>query len=148
MHSSPILPRLYAGTIEPEDFSHRDHLQAGWECFRLGSADQPRRLAAGLRALAARAGAPDRYHATVTGAFLALIGSAMKPGQPFESFLIDNPGLMNRRCLLSYYSPERLELQEARSRFLMPDRQPLPHCPVPLCGVEPAADDPADTASG
>ncbi|MEM7707716.1 MAG: hypothetical protein AAF358_19345 [Pseudomonadota bacterium] len=138
--TEPILPRLYDGQIRPDAFDHSAHLQAGWECIQKENPEGPRKLASSLYALADSAGAPERYHATITGAFLTLIAASARPGESFDDFLAKNPDLSRRDCLERYYSRARLTLPEARRRFLMPDRRPLPACRMSLCSVEiPAA---------
>ncbi len=142
--NNPILPRLYDGQIRPDAFDHSAHLQAGWECIQKENPEEPRHLAVSLYTLADSAGAPERYHATITGAFLTLIAASAKPGESFDDFLAKNPDLSERDCLGRYYSRARLTLPEARRRFLMPDRQPLPACRMSLSGVELPASAAAD----
>ncbi|MFK7955983.1 MAG: hypothetical protein AB8B96_07790 [Lysobacterales bacterium] len=128
--------RLLAGQLSPAEFSHEAHIQAAWECLQPPSPAAIEPFAAAIKALATRAGAPGRYHATITGAFLTLVAAHSEAGQKFAHFQHNNGWLFRGDCLAEFYTRPRLESSVARDWFLTPDRKPLPHCPIALAGVE------------
>ena len=61
------LTRLLDGTLDPARFDHRDHLGVGYEILKRHEFFEAAHLLAdALRGLAARAGVPEKFHATVT----------------------------------------------------------------------------------
>ena len=126
MTPSETLAALDAGTLEPASFGHREHVLAAWEALRQDEFfAAAARYASGLRGLAARAGVPEKYSATVTLAFLSLIAERMQ-GETgdAEAFLAANTDLMRGDALAARYSPERLAAPNARRIALLPDRAP------------------------
>ena len=76
-----------ARTIDPAGFGHREHLRVAWLYLRrYGQAEAERRLFAGLRALAVRAGRPEQFDEGVSRAWLARIAGAAAPLPPDHSF--------------------------------------------------------------
>lgn len=73
------------------------------------------------------------YNETITRAFVRLVATAMEAAaragtdpQDFDAFLAANAHLASPAILLTYYSPERLYSEAARTSFIEPDRKPLP----------------------
>jgi hypothetical protein len=111
-----LLDAFEGGTIAPADFRHQDHVRVAWGlAHRYGHDEGLRRLIAGIRDIAARAGRPGHYHQTITLAWFELITSA--------GSLDDHPELFDKRLLADYYSPERLAA--GRDAFVEPDLRPL-----------------------
>jgi hypothetical protein len=116
------LQALDAGTLDPKAFRHRDHIVLAFEALRqeeffAASA----RIARGLRGLAAKAGAPEKFNATITHAYLSLIAERMREGETLDAFLAANPDLLDKARLRGLYSAERLADPRARQVALMPD---------------------------
>lgn len=121
--------RFEGGDLDPSSFDHAAHVRVGHALVRdLGFIAALPRYAAGLRLMSARVGRPERFHATVTTAFLALIGERLltRPAATFEAFATDNPDLFNRDCLLGLYSADRLNSPAARTTFLLPKPGQVP----------------------
>lgn len=122
--------RLFeSDAVSPGAFRHADHVRMAWNYLREMPLDQALpRYARGLLRLATRASRPDRYHETITWAFMFVIQERMMDaaGEDFEGFRAANPDLFEwpGGPLGDYYSPERLKRDEARKTFLMPDRVP------------------------
>lgn len=79
-----------------------------------------------LRRFAAALGAPEKYHETITRAFLLLVAERMArtgPGDRFEEFAARHPDLLAWRpsVLERYYRPETLASAFARRHFVLPD---------------------------
>ncbi|MFC2969888.1 hypothetical protein [Acidimangrovimonas pyrenivorans] len=110
-----------AAEIDPAAFSHRDHLAVAFEALRQDEFfAASARIARGLRGLAAKAGAPEKYSATITLAFISLVAERMQEGQDFDAFLAANPELLNG-ALKRLYSSQRLADPRGRSVALLPD---------------------------
>jgi hypothetical protein len=110
-------------SLPPERFGHAEHVRVAWMCLRL---EEPpaaiARFVRGLRAFAAHAGSPDRYHETITWAYLLLIGERLgSPDEGFEALVARHPELLDRRLLERHYRPETLASPRARRRFVLPD---------------------------
>ncbi|HEY0370309.1 MAG TPA: hypothetical protein VGC85_11980 [Chthoniobacterales bacterium] len=115
------------GRIEPADFPHREHVRFAFEMLGRNSfAETTTRFAAGLQHIAAKAGKPQLYHATITLAFLAIIAErrALAPRQSWREFIEKNSDLLDKNLLLRWYSREQLESELARTTFCLPPPQP------------------------
>ena len=86
------------GTLAPADFHHRDHVRLTWLYLeRDGRDDAERRMLDGLRALAARAGKPDKFDATLTRAWVAAIDEARlaEVARTFDGLVAARPELLD-----------------------------------------------------
>lgn len=113
-------------TLEQE-FHHRDHVRMGWIYLREHPLlDALARFSAALRRYAASKGKPDLYHETITLAFLLLIYERMQrtPVATWAEFERNHSDLFdwNPSVLAAYYPAEVLSSDDARARFLLPDR--------------------------
>jgi hypothetical protein len=123
-----FLEAFEVGTLPKDDFTHAAHVRLAWICLRRdGFEEGSLRVVAGIRAFAALHGATGLYHETVTRAWLALVAAADTAGAAsFDAFLAENPQLRARGVLERHYDPRTLVSDEARARFVAPDREPLP----------------------
>ncbi|HLI65440.1 MAG TPA: hypothetical protein VKU90_03665 [Caulobacteraceae bacterium] len=122
--SEALVDAFLGGHIDNRAFRHADHLRVGFDLLQRHDFPQAAaRLSTGLRAIAARAGAPGAYHETITLAFLALIAERRASGghRAFEPFARDNPDLADKTILRRWYAPERLGSPLARQTFLLPE---------------------------
>ncbi|MCG8405840.1 MAG: hypothetical protein MI923_11645 [Phycisphaerales bacterium] len=132
--NNDLLTRFENQTIIPGTFRHRDHVHLTWLLLQEHTLlESLNRLSPGLKRMAASAGAPEKYHETITWAYAFLINERIhkEPSERnFESFAADNADLLNwqRHGLSDFYSPNRLQSSFARSVFVLPDR---------LCGRSP-----------
>src|SRR5687768_7471972 len=121
-----LLAAFEAGTIPPAEFHHRDHVRVAWSLVRsCPPVEALTRLSLGLRRLAHAAGKPERYHETITWAFLALVAERLgAPNEGWSEFESRNADLLvwSPSILERYYSPERLGSEKARRWFVLPDR--------------------------
>jgi hypothetical protein len=112
-------------------FHHADHLRIAWIYLRaLPAAEADARMAAGLRRFAASRGASEKYHETLTLVWLRLVAAAIGAHAPvtFDDLLAAEPALLDQARPLTFYSRERLDSAAARTRWVAPDREPLPPC--------------------
>lgn len=121
----------------PQGFGHREHLQVAWAYLQaapfLPALERYRRH---LRAFARAAGAPGKYHETVTCAFLALLDERVRgapPGEGFGAFLARNPDLSAglRALHARGYTPELLASEAARHAFVLPEPAAPATVPAP-----------------
>lgn len=118
-------------SLPAASFDHCAHLRVAWLMLqRHPLTDAIDRTCLSIARLAAHFGATGKYHRTLSEAFVRLISArrAAAPDASWACFLSDNPEFREdaRALLARYYSPQRLGLPEARSRFMPPDRLPLP----------------------
>ena len=107
-------------------FPHADHVRLTiLYLTRHGREETQKKLFEGLRRFAAAKGVPEKFHVTMTIAWLDLVADARRrhPEADDPSALMAAcPELLDREALLRFYSPERLSSDEARQRWLPPDR--------------------------
>jgi hypothetical protein len=94
------------------------------------------RMATGVRRFANHHGATQKYHHTLTLAWMRLVAAALvetPEGLAFEGFLVAHPELRDKNLLAKYYSQELLQTTAARKGWVGPDLQPLPELRVHRC---------------
>lgn len=120
------LEALESGLLNPDDFSHLDHIGVAvaalmqYDFFEAAS-----RYASGLRLLTERAGVPEKYNATITFASLSLIAERLHAGDydDAESFVRENGALLTKSFLTGQYPQDRSETDLARKIALLPTSQ-------------------------
>jgi hypothetical protein len=124
------LDALVDGSLAPEAFTHADHFAVAFEALRRHPFEEAHAVVTdGIRALASRAGVPEKFNATITFAYMSAIAERMAraPGDDLERFLADNADLLDRAFLTARYTPDRLASPLARTTPLLPDRAPIPN---------------------
>ncbi len=120
-----LLQRFEQRQIDPVAFAHRDHVMVAFQILDkyefLEACSQYARV---IRGMAEDAGAPEKYNATITIAFMSLIAErkSRMPGADLESFVSGNSDLFDRNVLSRWYSAGRLGSVAARGQFLLPDK--------------------------
>ena len=120
-----------------DQFHHREHIRVAW--LYLKSSDATRaaeRMTAGIRRFANHQGATQKYHHTLTLAWMRLVAAALvetPEGQTFQQFLGEHAELAAKDLLKKYYSSELLQTIAAREGWVEPDVQPLPNLRVYRC---------------
>src|SRR5438067_1114421 len=78
MLDDPLVQAFEAGTVDPGAFHRREHLLVAWRYLQeLPLEEALSRYVHHLRRLAQRLGVPERYHATMTWAYVILLDGAM-----------------------------------------------------------------------
>jgi hypothetical protein len=122
------IARFESGHTSTETFHHADHVRLAFEYLRRYTAIEALdKFSTALQRFAAAQGKADRYHETITWAYLLLIRERMahaKCTQTWEQFAQQNPDvLMWRPSLLErYYRRQALDSDLARKTFIFPDR--------------------------
>jgi hypothetical protein len=122
------IARFESGEISPDMFHHADHVRLAFEYLcRFTAIEALDKFSAALQRFAAAQGKADRYHETITWAYLFLIRERMAHAgsiQKWEQFAEQNPDLLVWRPSLieRYYRKQTLDSSLARKTFLFPDR--------------------------
>jgi hypothetical protein len=110
-------------------FGHSEHLEHAWTL--LGCLPAPAASAAIhrlLRDVAARHGMRERFHATLTEAWIRVVARhrQLDPGRSFEEFLALHPALCDSQLIARHYGADVLTQSESRRSWVEPDLHPLP----------------------
>jgi hypothetical protein len=131
MTDAEFLAALENCTLAEAEFDHRGHLRAAWLYLLGGSFPEAlMRMSAALKRYSAHLGKPDRYHETITVAYMAVINERLHAGggrDNWGDFLHDNPDLADRRLLTHYYRPETLASPTSRNIFVLGEYQVRPY---------------------
>ncbi|MGH3376136.1 MAG: hypothetical protein ACRDP6_15485 [Actinoallomurus sp.] len=110
-------------------FGHREHVHLTWLAVRrFGVPAAVGLVSEGIQRTARYAGAPQKYHATVSRAWVELVGHhAAEHGEDdFTAFAGRHPALLDKRLLTRFYRPATLAGSAARTRWVEPDLARFP----------------------
>jgi hypothetical protein len=126
MDDAALVAAFEACSLKEADFSHRAHVRVAWLYLGSGARfeEAALRFCQGLRRFAASLGKADRYHETITWAFLAIVNERRHGcgASSFEAFAEENRDLFEPELapLLRLYDRETLRSELARRVFLLP----------------------------
>jgi hypothetical protein len=112
-----------------ERFGHRQHVHLTWLAVKnCGTPGAIALVSEGIQRTARYAGAPQKYHATVSRAWVELVGHHVyaDPTPDFDSFVELNPALLDKRLLTRFYRPSTLAAASAKDGWVEPDLAPFP----------------------
>jgi hypothetical protein len=128
MTDAEFIQALESCKLPESDFGHAGHVRAGYLYLQqAGFAWALERIRRALRNYARHLGKPDRYHETITVAYLALIQQHIFErgnGGGWAAFARDNAELFQPGLLLQFYPTAQLESEPARKVFLLPRSTP------------------------
>ena len=132
MNDCEFVAAVESCAIPCSDFHHADHVRLAW--IYLGNhslIDAIDRFTQSLRRFAVHCGVPEKYHETITWAYLLLIHERMRRADApcgWESFRAANVDLFDWKpsILERYYAPHTLRSDFARRIFVLPDRGTFP----------------------
>ncbi len=110
-------------------FGHREHLELAWTYLKRYEGDELHRaVASAIRHVAAKHGAPGKYHETITRFWVHVVAlhRAASGAASFDQFMAENPALLDSRLLGRHYSRELIGSSGARNRWAPPDLCELP----------------------
>jgi hypothetical protein len=110
-------------------FGHRQHVQLTWLAVRkCGTPRAISLVSEGIQSTARYAGAPQKYHATVSRAWVELVGYHVgeHPDADFDAFVEENSALLDKRLLSRFYHSTTLAAARAREGWVEPDLAPFP----------------------
>jgi hypothetical protein len=111
-------------------FRHRQHINlAFYAVRRYGMPDAVGMICGWIQRIAAYQRAPQKYHHTVSRAWVELVAHhvAAEPGcADFDVFADRNPALLDKRLLARHYRSSTLAAGPARQGWVEPDLLPFP----------------------
>lgn len=110
-------------------FGHRQHVHLTWlAVHRVGVPAAVDLVSEGIRRTARYSGAPQKYHVTVSRAWVELVGhhATARPEPDFAAFAARHPALLDKRLLSRFYRPATLAGAAARASWAEPDLAPFP----------------------
>ena len=110
-------------------FGHRQHVHLTWLAVRrCGLAEAVGLVSQGIQRTARYAGAPQKYHATISRAWVELVGYhvAESGESDFAAFVGHHTALLDKRLLTRFYRPATLADRKARTGWVEPDLAPFP----------------------
>jgi hypothetical protein len=114
-------------------FGHREHIHLAYIAVqRHGPGQAPAVVARWLGHLTAYHRAPQKFHATVTRAWVEIVAHHMAAGPPatdFAAFADAHPLLLDKKLLTRHYSSRALASPAARTGWLEPDLAGFPWPP-------------------
>ena len=116
--------------LPASQFHHADHIRLAWIYLgQLSAEEAAERIGQAIRRFAAHNGVSQKYHRTITLAWMRLVAAA-RMGSPrvtrFEEFAELHPELLDMTNLKRYYTAERLATVEARTAWVEPNLCDLP----------------------
>ena len=126
MNHQMLRDRFEAGTLKLGELSHADHVRLAW--LYLAEQEIPEtmiKMREGLKRFTQKHGVPEKYHETVTFAYVALIARRMRANTgDWEDFVRINPELFQPWTTLigRYYQNETLASTNAKQHFVLPDK--------------------------
>jgi hypothetical protein len=124
-----LVARFEALAIAPAEFGHREHVRLAYAMLRDGDfGDAAVRFRRALRRFAGAAGAPDKFHETLTWAYLAIIARRMLEGPAAatsHAFVARHPDLVDHRggAVARHYDIAAITASPlARAVFVLPER--------------------------
>ncbi len=117
--------------VPPDQFHHREHLRLAYIYLTQSSTEQAhQKVRTAIKAFIRHNQAdPDKYHETITQAWILAVDHFMhhsKPAASSDEFVELNPRLLDARIMLSHYSEQALFSDAARAAFIEPDIQAIP----------------------
>jgi hypothetical protein len=124
MNDAAFLAALESCTLPEAEFGHAGHVRAAYLYLRsMDYASALVKIRSVLRVYASSLGKAERYHETITVAYLALIQEHMvahDDGGTWAGFASANRELLESQALLRFYSPAQLRSDLARRIFVLP----------------------------
>jgi hypothetical protein len=128
MTGDELIQQFEEGATTADAFHHADHVRLAFEYLcRCPPLEALEKFSAALKRFAAAHGKADRYHETITWAYLFLIRERLvRAGctQIWEEFAERNADLLIWKggVLTTLYCQETLDSDLARHTFVLPDR--------------------------
>jgi len=130
MADEPFVRAFERGEVPPSAFDHRSHLRVAWVYLReAASRDEAlARIRTQIQRFAAAAGKSQKYHETITIAWMILLDEVrgrVPAGGELGEAIRACPALADKDLPLRFYSRDRLFSDDARTGWVTPDIGPL-----------------------
>ncbi|QGX40022.1 hypothetical protein [Permianibacter aggregans] len=125
-----FLDQFERAELDKSLFNHTGHLRAAFLFLqREPMLLAQRHYTAALKRYAESLGAPEKFHATITYAILAIMSArqGVQRCASWREFIQRNPDLANHadQLLNQYYHLKTLQSDEAKKSFVLPDKATL-----------------------
>jgi pyridoxamine 5'-phosphate oxidase len=144
MTDHELLRRFEA--LDLDDLRHADHVRVAWAALQRDGHDAALvTMIEGLTRFATAKGAPDKFHYTLTRAWLTLIADArarLPHAADAAAILAAYPSLGDPKAIERHYSSDRLATDAARAGWVEPNRAALTVAPLEASGGPAPAPDP------
>jgi hypothetical protein len=125
------LAAILAEIVPPDGaFRHREHIHLAYIAVQRYRPDKAAGAVAGwIRHLAVYHRAPQKFHATVTRAWVEIVAhhmAAAPAGQDFAAFANRYPPLLDKRLLTRHYTSRVLASSAAKTGWVEQDLVPFP----------------------
>ncbi|MFJ9445306.1 hypothetical protein ACIRRH_26090 [Kitasatospora sp. NPDC101235] len=135
--TSPATPSTFDDLLREvmtgaERFGHPQHVRLTWLAVRRHGATAALDLVGeGIRRTATKAGAPQKFHVTMTRAWVELVARHTgtrhtEDAADFDAFTARHPELLDKNLLARHYRPQTLASEQARTAWVEPDLAPFP----------------------
>jgi hypothetical protein len=127
--SAPFNELMSEVMASAEHFGHRQHVHVTWLAVRrYGTTAATDLVSDGIRGVARYHGAPQKYNATVSRAWVELVGHHAEHSRAadFDAFADQNTALLDKKLLARFYRSSTLAGDAARTGWVEPDLQPFP----------------------
>lgn len=127
--SAPFAELMGEVMAGAERFGHRQHVHLTWLAVRRFGTDAAVGVVSeGIARTARYAGVPQKYNATVSRAWVELVGhhAAQADAADFGSFAERHPALLDKKLLTRFYRSSTLASDRARTGWVQPDLAPFP----------------------
>lgn len=125
------------GEIANKDFRHAAHLHVAWTylCESPTTDEAANKMRNTLRKFAVVAGAPEKYHETITLFWVYFLATMRvnARGSTLEQIVAAHPRLLEKSFPLEYYSAERLFGDRARKSWVPPDLKACYFDEIAIC---------------
>ncbi len=120
-----------SGVFPPAEFDHRAHLRLAYVYMTEHDTETAYRLMRDAlhNFLEHNAVDSSKYHDTMTRAWILAVRHFMEATSSqdsADSFIEQNPEMLDAKIMMTHYSAEVLFSDEARARFVEPDLDPIP----------------------
>jgi len=127
--SAPFRELMAEVMATSDRFAHRQHVHLTYlAVLRYGTPAAVDLVSSGIQEIVRYAKAPQKYNATVSRAWVELVGHHAEHSRAadFDAFAEDNAALLDKRLLTRFYRPVTLAGAEARAGWVGPDLEPFP----------------------
>ena len=126
-----FLADFEAGHVPPADFDHRAHVRLAYVLLcDLPLAKADARMTAALKRFLERNNVPpEKFHVTLTHAWLKAVQYFMTRSpstESFDAFLECDDRLLDSKIMMTHYSKGHLFSETARLEFVEPDLSAIP----------------------
>jgi hypothetical protein len=125
----PFADLMSEAMATAERFGHRQHVYLTWLAVRRYGTDAATELVSdGIQRTARYAGNPHKYNATVSRAWVELVGhhAGHSATSDFDEFAQRHSALLDKRLLTRFFRPSTLASDPARTGWVEPDLAPFP----------------------